>query len=370
MRVGVIINTSWNVYNFRMGLLQALKKEGFDVFVIAPSDEYSDRIRQEGFEFHNIEMDNKGGNPMRDFQLMKTLKEVYQKLRLESVLHFTIKPNIYGSFAAKSLKIPAINNVSGLGTVFLHDSLTTRVAKILYKRAFKSPYKVFFQNADDRKVFLKKGLVEESRTGLLPGSGVDLNRLKAVPLPENQVFTFVMVARLLYDKGIIEMIEAIQKLRTDGAEFKVVLCGAVESTSRLGVNENEVESWVKKGWVEYLGVVDNVDEIIASSDCVVLPSYREGTPKSLLEAAAIGRPIVTTDVPGCREVVVDNGNGFLCTAQNATSLAETLKKMIELPKSKRQAMATQGRKMVEEKFDEVIVINQYLEVLKSIKNGN
>lgn len=369
MRVGIIINTSWNVYNFRMGLLRTLKKEGYKVTVIAPRDNYSDRIVDDGFEFHAVTMENKGANPVRDFQLMKNLKALYKKLNLEVVLHYTVKPNIYGSFAANSLGIPAINNVSGLGTVFLHDSLITKIAKTLYKRSFKSPYKVFFQNSDDRKEFLTRNLVRETQTGLLPGSGVDLIRFNQKPLPENEVFTMLMVSRLLFDKGILELIEAIRILRGEGVQFKMVLCGAVESVGHLGVQEVDVSNWVNEGLVTHVGVVDDVSEVVTESDCVVLPSYREGTPKSLLEAAAIGRPIITTDVPGCREVVKDGENGFLCQSRNAQDLARAMKKMIELPLEVRLEMADAGREIVENQFDEQIVIREYLKVLKSIKDG-
>jgi glycosyltransferase involved in cell wall biosynthesis len=366
VRVAVVINTSWNIWNFRRGLVKALQAAGHEVLAIAPPDAYSARLESElGCRYVPILMENKGTNPIKDAQLTRRFLAIYKRERPDVVLHFTIKPNIYGTLAAKLAGVASINNVSGLGTVFLIENLVSKVARGLYRFAFRFPHKVFFQNNDDRELFIRYGLIRPERTGLVPGSGVDLVRFQPQPRSEKATdapFTFLMVARVLYEKGIVEYFEAARQLRaTLGADkVRVQLLGGLDEAGGVGVPRATFEQWLAEGNVEHLGTSDNVAEHLHRADCVVLPSYREGTPKTLLEAAACGKPLVTTDVPGCRETVEHGRNGYLCQVKDAADLAAKLLQMAQLPPERLAVMGAASRELAEEKFDEKLVLREYL----------
>lgn len=370
MRIAIVINTSWNIFNFRMGLIKALRNEGHEVIAVAPKDKYATLIREEGFAFHHIAMDNKGANPVKDLLLIERLRRLYKKIKPDVIFHYTIKPNIYGTLAAKTLKIPVVNNVSGLGTVFLHKNRTARVARGLYKLAFRYPYHVFFQNVEDKKLFERIGLVKEQLTGLLPGSGVDLDTFHVAPLPRHDRPHFLLIARLLFDKGVCELIEAIRILKSKNYTFQCDVVGNIDPSANLGVSQAEVDEWVSEGLINYKGVTDDVREHILRADCVVLPSYREGTPRSLLEAGAMGRPLITTNVSGCREVVQHDYNGYLCRAKDAQALADAMERFMLLPEREKEQLGQNSRRYIKENFDQKLVIDQYLNVLNNIQYGS
>lgn len=366
MRVAVVINTSWNIWNFRRGLVKALQGAGHEVLAIAPPDDYSGRLESElGCRYVPILMENKGTNPIKDAQLTGRFLTIYKRERPDVVLHFTIKPNIYGTLAARLAGVPSINNVSGLGTVFLIENLVSKVARGLYRLAFRFPSKVFFQNNDDRELFIRYGLIRPERTRLVPGSGVDLARFRpqeGVGRVAEAPFTFLMVARVLYEKGIVEYFEAARQVRAAlGADnVRLQLLGGLDEAGGVGVPRATFEQWLAEGTIEYLGTSDHVADHLHRADCVVLPSYREGTPKTLLEAAACGKPLVTTDVPGCRETVEHGHNGYLCQVRDAADLAAKLLAVAQLPPARLAAMGAASRQLAEEKFDEKLVLQQYL----------
>ena len=376
VRVAIVINTSWNIWNFRRGLVKALQAASHEVLAIAPPDDYSGRLESElGCRYVPILMENKGTNPIKDAQLTRRFLTIYRHERPDVVLHFTIKPNIYGTLAAKLAGVPSINNVSGLGTVFLIENLVSKVARGLYRFAFRFPHKVFFQNNDDRELFIRYGLIRPERTGLVPGSGVDLARFRPQPAsqkPLEKPFTFLMVARVLYEKGIGEYFEAARQVRAAlGADkVRLQLLGGLDEAGGVGVPRATFEQWLAEGQIEYLGTSDNVAEHLHRADCVVLPSYREGTPKTLLEAAACGKPLVTTDVPGCRETVQHGHNGYLCQVRDAADLTDKLLMMAQLPPARLAAMGAASRQLAESTFDENLVLRQYLgAVAEAGKNG-
>ncbi|MGY2131170.1 glycosyltransferase family 4 protein [Hymenobacter sp. HD11105] len=370
MRVAIVINTSWNIWNFRRSLVKALQAAGHEVLAVAPPDEYSARLETElGCRYVPIRMENKGTNPLKDAQLTRRFYQLYRRERPDVILHYTIKPNIYGTLAAKLAGIPSVNNVSGLGTVFIIRNMVSRVALGLYRFAFQFPRRVFFQNDDDRQLFLQHGLVRAQITDLLPGSGVDIKRFRpAAEFTRNQPFTFLMVARVLYEKGVEEYFEAARLVRTAVPGTRVQLLGGLDESGNIGVKRAVLEEWLQAGHVEYLGTSDNVAEHLALADAVVLPSYREGTPKTLLEAAAMAKPIVTTDVPGCRETVQDGVNGLLCQVHDASDLAEKMLLMLRLSNVELATMGRASRKLAEQKFDEQLVLNKYLQVVADVDN--
>ncbi|WP_400192905.1 glycosyltransferase family 4 protein [Hymenobacter sp. B81] len=369
MRVAIVINTSWNIWNFRRNLVRALQGAGHEVLAIAPPDAYSGRLETElGCRYVPIEMENKGTNPLKDALLTKRFYDVYRREQPDVVLQYTIKPNIYGTLAAKLAGVPSVNNVSGLGTVFIVQNFVSRVALGLYKLAFQFPRRVFFQNDDDRQLFLQHGLVREAITDLVPGSGIDTTTYRPDPAApvRHQPFVFLMIARVLYEKGVQEYFEAAAAVRRQEPGTRFQLLGGVDESGGVGVKRAVFDEWLQAGNVEYLGTSDDVPAHILAADAVVLPSYREGTPKTLLEAAALGKPLITTDVPGCRETVVDGHNGFLCQVRSADDLAAKLLQMLRLPDDELRLMGQASRQLAVEKFDEQLVLQKYLRAVAEI----
>ncbi|KAA5549185.1 glycosyltransferase family 4 protein [Adhaeribacter rhizoryzae] len=367
MRIAIVINKSWNIYNFRMGLVKAFLKLGHEVVAIAPEDEYSQKLVLAGCRYYPIEMESKGTNPLEDLMLTKRFYDCYRQVKPDVILQYTIKPNIYGTVAARLAGIPTINNVSGLGTVFIVRNFVSKVALKLYKFAFRFPIKVFFQNKEDRQLFLDHRLIKEQITDVLPGSGIDTQRFKPAPIfTRNQQFTFLMVARVLYEKGVVEYVEAARIIKARYPEVRCQLLGGIDESGNIGIKKSVFQEWVDEGAIEYLGTSGKVETHIAEADCVVLPSYREGTPKTLLEAAAMGKPIVTTNVPGCRETVIEGQNGFLCEVRNSEDLADKMIKMYQLPVADLENMGKASRQLAEEKFDERYVIDKYLAAIQAI----
>ena len=214
MRIAVVLNTSWNIYNFRMSLVRTLLSQGHEVHTIAPKDEFTHLLQEEGCIHHNIRMDSRGANPIKDSALIAELYFTYRRVRPDIILQYTIKPNVYGTLAAAMLRIPVINNVCGLGTVFLKDNLVSAVAIFLYKISFRFAHKVFFQNPEDLKLFVTKKMVRPEAVDLVPGSGIDLEKFTQLPFRRNETFTFLLISRLITDKGILDFIDAVKSLKS------------------------------------------------------------------------------------------------------------------------------------------------------------
>lgn len=360
MKLIITINTSWNIYNFRVGLLKALQKEGYRIICVAPYDEYADKLKDLGFEYYDIKINNKGTNPIEDMKLIYNYYKLYKKINPDVILQYTIKPNIYGSIAARFLGKKVISNISGLGTVFLNDSISSKIARYLYKVSLVKN-KVFFQNSEDRDLFIQKKLVKKEQTDLLPGSGINTEIYKP---PENKIenknLTFMMIARLVKDKGIIEYIEAIKIIKKKYPYIKFKLLGSLYVGNPTAITKNQLNNWIKEDIVEYLGHSDDVKSEILKVDCVVLPSYREGLSRVLLEAASLSKPIITTNTAGCKDVVEHNINGYLCEVRNTLDLANKIEKMLNISNNERIVMGKKGREKIINEFDEKIVINKYL----------
>jgi len=347
-----------------MNFVRALLADGHEVHTIAPHDDYTRYLIEAGCIHHDLKMDSRGANPIKDFLLVFELLSAYRIVKPDVVLHYTIKPNIYGTIAAAILRIPSINNVCGLGTIFLKKNLVSSIAIALYRLAFKFPKKVFFQNPDDRDLFITKKLVASSFTDLVPGSGIDLRRFVPSDFKRNQTFTFLLVSRLITDKGVLEFIDAIRQLKATGIDAKFQVLGAKDPRHKRGIKLKVIDKWISSGTIEYLGTTKDVRPFIQQADCIVLPSYREGTPRTLLEAASIAKPIITTDVPGCHQVVVDGHNGLLCKLKDSTDLAHKMRAMASFDNETLKTMGLNGRKKAELEFSETIVIDKYLKAIR------
>lgn len=369
MRIAIVLNTSWNIYNFRMNLVRSLQEKGHEIHTIAPTDEYTHYLTEANCSHHPLKMDSRGANPIKDLGLIFELFSIYRKVKPDVILHYTIKPNVYGSLAASLLRIPVINNVCGLGTVFLKDDLLSSVAMFLYKISFKFPKKVFFQNPDDLKLFIDKKLVPVKSVDLIPGSGIDLSKFKPMAFQRNEKFTFLLISRLITDKGVLEYIEAVKKLRSEGLDARFQVLGAIDTKHKRGIKREVIQDWITSGTIEYLGTTKDVRHFIKLADCVVLPSYREGTPRTLLEAASSSKPIVATNVPGCTQVVEDQVNGLLCNLKDADDLAAKMRSMANYDDETLKVMGANGRRKMEAEYDESIVIDKYLHALTTLKSS-
>lgn len=313
-------------------------------------------------------MDSAGTNPWRDARLWWKFRSLMQREQPHAFLGYTVKPNVYGSLAAQSLGIPVINNIAGLGAVFINQSMVTRVVRLLYRLALRKSAHVFFQNPDDQQLFVDGHLVDASRTSLIPGSGIDLKRFAPADVIANtgSQTCFLLIARMLWDKGVGEYVEAARQLKQRHPHARFALLGFLDVQNPAAISRDQVESWVAEGIVEYWGSSQDVREQIAQADCVVLPSYREGTPRTLLEAAAMGKPLITTDTVGCKEVVDHGVNGLLCEVRSASSLALAMERMIDLPHEERLSMGCAGRRKMETQFDERKVIDAYLQAIAGL----
>ena len=370
IKVVICLNTAWNLVNFRAGLIRAMVAEGYEVVAVAPDDKYAASLAALGCRFVPMPMDNQGTHPGRDGLLLFRLFQLLRSERPDVYLGYTVKPNVYGSLAAHFLGIPVINNIAGLGAVFVKTGLLVNLVRTLYRVALGRSVKVFFQNSDDRKLFIAGGLVRTEVTDLLPGSGVDLSKFSALPLRtmehETRKFRFLLIARMLWDKGVGEYVQAAKQIHQRWPQAECCLLGFLDVMNPGAITKAEMDDLVAQG-VIYLGASDDVRVEIAEADCIVLPSYyREGTPRTLLEAAAMARPIITTDAIGCREVVEDGVNGYLCKVREAADLAEKMERMLLLSPEQRSVMGLQGRKKMEVEFDEQIVIGKYLTAIEAI----
>ncbi|MDQ2164185.1 MULTISPECIES: glycosyltransferase family 4 protein [Vibrio] len=365
MKLIMVANTAWSVFNFRHSLIKELLSCGVELYVIAPEDKFSEKLAEMGCQVLDLPMQAKGVNPIADFGLMLRLLRHYREIKPDFIIHYTIKPNIYGSLAAKLVGIPSLAITTGLGYTFVNQNVVSQVARQLYRFAFRYPKEVWFLNEDDRCAFLGHRLIEPNKAVLLHGEGVNLNHFvpSNKPQPDENI-RFLLIARMLRDKGVCEFVEAARQIRKQYPQAIFQLLGDCGVPNPSVIGREEIAQWEKEGIVEYLGTTDDVRPIIAQADCLVLPSYREGIPRTMIESAAMAKPLIVSDAPGCRDVVLDGQTGYLCEVKNTLSLAQRCEQFLTLSDSEKQAMGKAGRAFMEDKFDEKWVIKQYFTTLK------
>ncbi len=371
MRILLVANTAWNIRNFRWGLVRAFRARGDEVAAAAPPDDSVQAIAAEGVAFHPLRMRASSTNPLHDLALLGRLARLYREAAPDVVLHFTIKPNIYGGLAARRLGIPAIANVSGLGTLFQKPSAALTAARLLYRAAFARAAAVFFQNPDDRALFLAGRLVPEAKALLLPGSGVDTGRFAPSPRRDpGGPPVFLLIARMIKEKGIAEYVEAARIVRRQRPEARFLMAGEIGVANPSAIGAETIAAWQAEGAVSYLGFSSDIREQIREADCVVLPSYyREGVPRTLLEAASMATPLITSDNVGCREAVDDGANGYLCRPRDPGDLARAMLRLLALSPAERERMGRASRSKVVAQFDEAIVISRYAEAIDAAVRG-
>ncbi|MBY5974864.1 glycosyltransferase family 4 protein [Ferrimonas balearica] len=359
LHVMFTVNAAWNVWNFRKPVLKALLSNGHRVTVLAPPDDSVTKLEEMGCRFLPLEMTAKGLNPLEGLRLRRSFVRIFRQEQPDIVFSYTIKNNLFGAMAARRVGMPFLPNITGLGTAFLSGSALQKIAEVLYRRAFRSLPKVFFQNDDDRELFLSRRLVRAAQSEVLPGSGIDLQHFAAAPWPEGNETHFLMIARLLRDKGVHEYVEAARMLKAEGVQARFQILGATDADNRTAISRQDVARWEAEGVIDYLGTAPDVRPYIKAAHCVVLPSYREGAPRTLIEAAAMARPLIATDVPGCTAVVDHEANGFLCGARSGTSLAEAYRRFLSLSDCERRKMGLAGRAKMTAEYDEALIVEAY-----------
>ena len=352
-------NTAWNLANFRGPIIASLVADNFRVIAAAASDGTEQRLVELGAEFRPLPVASSGRNPLADLRLLGALVRLLVRERPSAFLSFTIKPNIYGSLAARMTGTRAMATISGLGSAFLAGGPLGRLIDSLYRIGLARVAAVFFQNDDDRDLFLERRLVSAAQVRRVPGSGIDLEHFALADPPINERPVFLFIGRLLWDKGVREFVESARILDATGQKPEFRMIGECGVDNPSAVTLSEVERWAADETISYLGPKDDVRQAIAAADCIVLPSYREGVPRSLLEGAAMGRPLIASDVPGCREVVEHERNGFLCEPRSALALAEAVRRMAGLSREQRREMGLRSRARVEREFAVQRVVAAY-----------
>lgn len=370
MRVAIVANTAWYLYNFRLNLMHEIRGAGHDVVAVAPYDAYASKIVDAGFVFESIPLSGQGVNPFSEALSVLRLLCVFYFSKIDLVFSYTPKGNLYSALASIALGRRFVPNVSGLGSSFIKRTFVTSVVHFLYRLTFRRAHVVFFQNSDDMEVFVGLDFVAPARAKRLPGSGVDLLRFNASPedASRDSVVTFLLVARMLWDKGVGEYVEAAREVKKRYPNVRFVMMGSAGVSNPSAISRANIEAWVREGVVEYFDHVEDVRPWLSQASCVVLPSYREGVPRTLLEAAAMSRPIIATNAPGCKDTVVDGVTGFLCEVKSARDLAVKCIRFVELDVKSRSLMGQAGRQYIEKHFDERFVLCSYMSVLSEIKS--
>ncbi|HEX4336104.1 MAG TPA: glycosyltransferase family 4 protein [Polyangiaceae bacterium] len=375
-RLLFVVNADWFFLSHRLPLARAAQAAGFEVGVCAGDTGSGPKIEAAGMRFFPLRIERGGTRPREELRTVADLGRVYLTFRPDIVHHVTIKPVLYGSMAARALGVRGIvNAVSGLGYVFIprtEDRLPHRLLRRTLWAAYRvaldgKKTRVIFQNDDDRATFVGRKLVDRSRAALVRGSGVDLTRYFPTPLPEGP-FTFLVPARLLWDKGVGEFVEAATRLKVRHPTVRFVLLGRVDPGNPAAIDRSRIDEWVASGAVEWWGELehDAMPATLARAHVVVLPSYREGLPLAMVEAAACGRPGITTDVPGCRDVVVDGETGFLVPERDAGALEAAMERALTMSRTALVAMGEAGARLARERFSLDAVIAQTLALYRDL----
>ena len=370
-KIVVIENGLFSTYTMRDGLMKKLMEEGYDVTILAQTNSFVSQVEKTGL--HVINIGSVVSNPIKVFKYIFKVYSALRKIKPDVCLTFSIRPAIFGNIITRYLNIPTITNITGVGPLFTSKNFAYRIARLLYRFALSKTKKVFFQNSDDLNLFLENKFVSAEVAKSIPGSGVDYEKFSPIYNEEKEEnpFVFLFIGRLIKDKGIFEFVEAARILRKKYPEILFHVIGPFwhQNLKSNTISKSELQNWIIEGIIDYEGEKKDIRKFIAKADCIVLPSYREGTSNILLEAASMEKPIVTTNTTGCKEVVEDNVTGFLCEVKDSTGLAAKMEKMYLLSPEERKTMGEKGRQKMIKEFDKKIVLNNYLNAIEEIINA-
>jgi glycosyltransferase involved in cell wall biosynthesis len=376
VKVLLFANTEWYLYNFRRSLAQTLRDAGHDVLLVSPSGPYGEKLESLGFHWVPAPMQRRSLNPLRELSLIMWLRRLMRDEKPSLVHGFTIKCTVYGLLAARLAGTTGrVGSIAGLGYVFISDDFRARVLRPVVRALLRASLggknaMLIVQNSDDLKLVTDSRIVDPARIRLIRGSGVDCERFSPAPevsgsCSKSGRIRVLLATRLLWDKGLLEFVTAARQLILDGYNIQFLLAGDPDEGNPASVSESDVRGWVAEGVLERLGHVDDMPDLYRSVDIVVLPSYREGVPQGLIEAAACGLPLVTTDVPGCREVVTDGVDGLLVPVRDSDALASAIARLCDDP-ALRERLGKAARQRALADFDERIVIEQTMDVYREL----
>ena len=355
MKIALIGNSDLAIYNYRFELIKRLIEDGHEIYVISPNGNLIQPLTDIGCVYYETPIDRHGTNPVKDLKLLRQYKKILKEISPDYVFTYTIKPNIYGAIACRSLGIPCVANITGLGTAVENGGLIQKITVMLYRFAFKKVQSIFFQNQENMQFFIDRKLYTDKHK-LLPGSGVNLTRFTPYEYPSDETVEFVFISRLMKEKGIDQYLEAAEYIKKKYPNTKFHICGFCEDEYK-----DKMEALTSSDTVIYHGMVKNIETVLENVHCTVHPTYYpEGLSNVLLESCACARPIITTDRAGCREVVVDGVNGFVVKQKDSQDLIEKIEKFLSLSHDEKRAMGLAGREKVEKEFDRNIVIRAYL----------
>lgn len=362
-KVLILVNHNVVIYNFRKELVQRLVSEGYEVYLSCPQGNRIEELKAMGAHFIETNVERRSKNPFRDLELLSHYKKIMREIRPDIALSYTVKPNIYGGIAARKYRIPQLANITGLGTAVEVQGLTQSIIVQMYKYAFRNVKKIYLQNRENL-MFFKNHKIKIESLELLPGSGVNLNEYTVSEYPDDQVVKFLFISRILKEKGIDYYLSAAQTIRSRYSNVEFHICGFCEEEYK-----GKLDVLNSNGTVIYHGMIQNVCEFLRGIHCVIHPTYYpEGISNVLLESCASGRPIITTDRSGCREVVDNGVNGYMIRCQNQEDLNAAIEKFLSLTYEQKKEMGLLARKKVERDFDRNIVVNRYLQEIQSIFN--
>jgi glycosyltransferase involved in cell wall biosynthesis len=367
-KIIININILWGILKFRYDLINGLINQGYEVVIIGALDNFSDNtmdmINELKIKYYVVDMDRAQISPIKDILYLLKLVSIYRSEKPSIILNYTVKPNIYGTIAAALTNSISIATVNGLGSAIIKESYLSKVLQLMYKFAFKFSNVVLFQNQDDLTYFVSKNITTRDKAALVPGSGVDTNKYILPPINPSESLRINFIGRILKDKGVYEYIEAIKKIRqSNNIASNFYLSGIIDEHNPSGISYLQVKEWEKQGIIKYLGRTDDIREFFKVSDVVVLPSYREGLSKVLLEAASCRRPIIASDVAGCRELVLDEVTGYICAVRNPDSLRRSMLRMIEMTRDDIKMMGIKGRQHIHDNYRSEIVNDIYLDLI-------
>lgn len=367
-KIILVGNRSREMFIFRKGLIRSLSQEGYKIFIVAPTpDEESINFFNRFGTYFNIDFNKKTKNPFSNLKLCYKLYSIYKSVNPDLIIHYTIKPNIWGSIAAGFSRKKSIAVTTGLGYAFLHKNISTKIIKVLYNIALRFSKMVWFLNKDDQQAFLTDKIVPEEKTFIIPGEGIDTEHFQVQSKTANDnIIRFLMIARLTSDKGTYEFCEAAKIIKSKYKNVEIQLLGELNEDNTGTIAPDYIYGLQNQGIIKYLGTSNDVRDIIKDADCLVLPSYREGVPRTLMEGASMGKPLIASNITGCNLVVENNYNGFLCEVRDKEDLASKIEDFINLPQQKRQEMGENGRNLMIHKFEEKIVIDIYKKKIEEL----
>jgi len=360
-------NSSWAIFNFRVGIIKYLISRGALVSIVGPPDNSFPLLQAIGCKTISLPISSRGLNPISDLLLFIRYLYYYFKLKPDLIFHYTVKPNIFGAIAANLLRIPSISVITGLGYTFINHSFISSLVKFLYRISLKLPIEVWFLNFDDLEIFLSLKIIKSKNCRVLQGEGCDTTHFSPLLKTSKDInFRFLLVGRMLYDKGVLEFVEAAKIVKKIQPTVIFQLVGPIGSANPSAIPFFQIELWASQGLIEYLGDHEDIRQVIRDVDCVVLPSYREGIPRSLMEAASMCKPLIASDVPGCRNLILSGKTGFLCKVKDPIDLSQKMLEMLALPASCRDKMGSDARAYIQENFDEVLIINIYVRFIEML----